>query len=200
MAGLLLRAWEEVFLLFLNYLQRSSSSPFINLVSIFAKKEYQRDKGNLSHFHMMIRLHWGKMSPEEKVFLCNLIRASISNIVKIEEIQMFLDHGILRSSHEVEDVMDDAAKILAHNCNDRYLVKTLDGRLRCQKLNNLQVRSDNTKHEFMPLSNNYSQECSKILCKIELMKKLDIDLDGINTVFESRLSFFTQCFIYLQQI
>ena len=37
-AGLLLRIWEEVFLLFIDYLRKSSSSPFKKLNAIFARK------------------------------------------------------------------------------------------------------------------------------------------------------------------
>ena len=56
-AGLLLRIWEEVFLLFIDYLRKSPSSPFKKLNAIFARKEYQSNRGNLSHSHMMIQLN-----------------------------------------------------------------------------------------------------------------------------------------------
>ena len=55
-AGPMLCIWEEVFLLFLEYLRKSPSSPFKKLNAIFARKEYQSKQGNLSHAHMMIEL------------------------------------------------------------------------------------------------------------------------------------------------
>ena len=64
-AGIFLRCWEEVFLLFINYLRKSKSSPFKKLKSIFARKEYQTSKGNLSHCHMMVHLDYSRMTPEE---------------------------------------------------------------------------------------------------------------------------------------
>ena len=39
--GLMMRVWEEVFLLFIDYLKKSKSSPFKRFRSIFARKEYQ---------------------------------------------------------------------------------------------------------------------------------------------------------------
>ena len=68
-ACILLRVWEETFLLFIDYLRKSPSSPFKSLNAIFARKEYQTSKGNLSHAHMMICLQWDEMSEEEKNML-----------------------------------------------------------------------------------------------------------------------------------
>ena len=68
LAGRLLRCWEEVFLLFINYLRKSKSSPFKKLSAMFARKEYQTSKGNLSHSHMMVSLDYKLMTAEEKKF------------------------------------------------------------------------------------------------------------------------------------
>ena len=62
------RIWEEVFLIFLEYLWKSPSSPFKKLKTIFARKEYWSKQGNLSHAHMMIELNWAKMTVNEKKF------------------------------------------------------------------------------------------------------------------------------------
>ena len=64
--GLFLRIWEEVSKLFLDYLKKSKSSPYKNVFAIFARKEYQKDKGNLSHTHLMLKINWEKLSEEEK--------------------------------------------------------------------------------------------------------------------------------------
>ena len=68
-ATLLLHIWEEVFLLFINYLRISKSSPFKNVNDIFARKEYQKLRGNLSHCHLMIQLKMEMMTTEEKNLL-----------------------------------------------------------------------------------------------------------------------------------
>jgi hypothetical protein len=54
-ARVLLQVWEEVFLLFIDYLRKSPSCPFKKLNAIFARKEYQSNCGNLSCSHMMIQ-------------------------------------------------------------------------------------------------------------------------------------------------
>ena len=63
-------------------------------------------------------------------------------------------------------------------CNDACLVKNTDGKFRCQKLYNFRVINNNKKHQFMPLTNDYSVSCLKILQCIGLNKKLHIYSDG----------------------
>ena len=81
--GLFLRIWEETFLLFIEYLRKSPSSPFKRLNAIFARKEYQSKQGNLSHSHLIAELKWSVMSEEEKEFVNDLIRADIFEIVRL---------------------------------------------------------------------------------------------------------------------
>ena len=189
-AVLMLRAWEEVFSLFLNYLRKSKSSPFKHLTTIFSRKEYQKDKGNLSHAHMMIRLNWDVMSADERKFVDNIIRASVCDIIRADEIEKYIDHGLMKSHHDIFEVMEDATMFLSHKCSDRCLVKTLDGNLRCRKLDNLKVSKDNTRHEFMSLPNFFSVECSRILDKIGFMEEIVLDSDENNKVLKSSLLFF----------
>jgi len=55
-ATLLLHVWEEVFSLFLGYLHKSPTSRFKKLLSLFVRKEYQKDRGNLSHIYLIVEL------------------------------------------------------------------------------------------------------------------------------------------------
>ena len=54
LAGLLLRLWEEAFQLFINYLHKIPTSPLKHLDAFFARKKYQKDKGDLSRGHIII--------------------------------------------------------------------------------------------------------------------------------------------------
>ena len=65
---LFVRIWEEVSKLFLDYLKKSKSSPYKNVFAIFARKEYQKDKGNLSHTHLMLKINWEKHLLKKKSF------------------------------------------------------------------------------------------------------------------------------------
>ena len=101
-SGPMLRIWEEVFLLFLEYLRKSPSSPFKRLNALFARKEYQSKQGNLSHAHMMIELKWSKMTDEERRFVDDLIRADIFDIVRSgDEVQNLVDEGVLSNSFDI---------------------------------------------------------------------------------------------------
>ena len=189
-AGMLLRCWEEVFLLFINYLRKSKSSPFKKLSAIFVRKEYQTSKGNLSHSHMMVALDYKLMSIDEKKIVDNLVRASIFDIVKPEEAEKIIEDGIFSTIDDIHTVYNDGINFLPHKCNDGCLVKNPEGTLRCRKLNNLHVSKDNTKHKFMNLPNDYSVECLQILERIGLTENLSIDKDGNVLKFKSNLPFF----------
>ena len=63
---LLLRNWQEVSKLFVEYLQRSPTSPFCRVGGIFVRYEYQKDTGNLSHIHLILQVKWDELTPEEK--------------------------------------------------------------------------------------------------------------------------------------
>ena len=69
-------------------------------------------------------------------------------------------------------------EFLPRHCNDACLVKNTDGKFRCQKLYNFRVINNNKKHQFMPLPNDYSDTCIKILQYVGLTRKLHIDADG----------------------
>ena len=189
-ASLLIRVWEEVFLLFIDYLRKSQTSPFKKLIALFARKEYQLKRGNLSHSHMMIALNWLEMTENEKQFMNELIRASIFDIVRYDEIDRYIQDGVFESHHDISNVYENAELFLPHRCNDSCLVRNPDGTFRCRKIDNVRASDDNTKHMFMPLPNDYSIPCLKILQDIGLASELIIDNDGNVIKFLSPLPFF----------
>ena len=74
LTGLLLHVREEYFQLFINYLQKIPTITFKNLDAIFAREEYRKDKGNLSHVHMMIKTNWQNMTQPETDCVNDLVR------------------------------------------------------------------------------------------------------------------------------
>ena len=189
-AGTMLRVWEEVFLLFIDYLRKSKSSPFKRFKSIFARKEYQAMVGNLSHSHLIAHLDYMAMTQEERDFVDHLVRASIMDIVHTSEIDKFIEHGIFTDAEDIHQVYENARKFCSHTCDDRCLVKNTDGSFRCRKLNNVKESEDNTKHTFKPLPNDYSVPCLRILEDIGLTSKLTIDEDGNVLEFQCDLAYF----------
>lgn len=189
-ASIFLRVWEETYLLFVEYLQKSKSSPFKDQKSIFSRKEYQKDRGNLSHAHVMNEVDWENLTDDQIDFVEDLIRASVCDIVRSDEVSEYIEEGIFDSVDDYYVIKIDGETFLAHRCNDSCLVRMPDGTLRCQKLNNVNISDDNTKHCFEPLPNNYSIECLQILEKVGLTDELEIDDDGNVLKFESNLPFF----------
>ena len=61
--------------------------------------------------------------------------------------------------------------------------------MRCRKVNNLRVSPDNRSHQSLPLPNDYSVECIKILAEISLTDKVEIDDDGNVLKFKSSMAF-----------
>ena len=85
---------------------------------------------------------------------------------------------------------ENAELFLPHRCNDSCLVMNPDGSYRCRKIDNVKASADNTKHQFIPLPNDYSIPCLKILESIGLTDILVIDDDGNVKEFKSSLPFF----------
>ena len=84
---LLLRNWQETCEIFLHYIRHSPSSPYTNAESIFARHEYQKKTGNLSLRHLMIQINWSSLSEEKRKGFDEIIRTSICDIAKIEDLQ-----------------------------------------------------------------------------------------------------------------
>ena len=187
--GLMMRVWEEVFLLFIDYLKKSKSSPFKRFRSIFARKEYQPKIPNLSHSHLITELDYNAMTAAERAFTDDLIRNGIFQIVRIDEVPDYIEKGHFTSIWDVNEVVDNAANFLTHRCNDGCLVKNLDGTMRCRKPNNAKLTKDNTRHTHMALPNKYSVPCLRILEKVGLTTKLIIHDCG-KIEFESNLDYF----------
>ena len=74
-------------------------------------------------------------------------------------------------------------------CNYELFLNNPYGIFMWQKTDNVRVRKDNTKHQFMPLPNYYSVTCIKILQWIGLTEKLHIDADGNVLEFKSSIPF-----------
>ena len=169
---LLLRNWQEVSKLFVEYLQKSPSSPFRRVGGIFIRYEYQKDAGNLSHIHLILQVKWEELTPEEKDFMDDIIRASKNEIVRPEEIQRLIDEGIFKSHEDWYEMQELTEKFLPHVCNERCQMRVDSSGgsndTKCRKLNNNKISPDITKHSFIELPRNWSKECIDRLVKIGL--------------------------------
>ena len=177
-SSLLLQVWQEVSKLFITYLQKSPTSPYVNVRSIFACQEYQKLRGNLHHIHLMLEVDNNNLSEEQKKFVNDLCRCSIFDIVRVNEIEKLINDGTFTDLDDYKSMQLDGSQFLAHKCNSACLVKTPNGKLRCRKLNNLKVSKDNTKHTYMDFDNNISKDCMDRLVQIKMIDPVETNENG----------------------
>ena len=191
-AGLLCRAWNETCRYFLEYLRNSPTSPFKDVDCMFARHEYQKDVGNLHHIHAMIRINPDIVSADELNFTDNLIRASVMAVVTPADYENYEAEGIFKSFEEVKPALDDAMKVLPHICNERCLKAVGENEYRCRAQNYLLMSKppNNTRHNYVDLPNQLSQQCLKVLEKLQIVDRIKVHDNGYVEPFKSRLDFF----------
>ena len=103
-AGLLHRNWVEVKMIFIKYLFTSESSPYTPSDAIFSRDEYQGDVGNLPHMHMLIAVKHSELSEEQMEKMHDLVRASVGDIIRFDEVNQLIDEGIIDEFSDVYDL------------------------------------------------------------------------------------------------
>ena len=91
----------EVRKLFLDYLLHLSSSPLKSVGDLFACDKYQSNKGNLSHMHGMCSIEWNKLTSEQCIELEDIVRASMYDIARVENIDSLIAKGIFKKESEI---------------------------------------------------------------------------------------------------
>ena len=95
-SSLFLRSWNESCRMFIDYIKTSPYSPFKSVDAFFARHEFQSTKGNLPHIHAMLKVNWGSLNTQERIFVRDLIRADVFEIVKPHEVQQLYDEKLLK--------------------------------------------------------------------------------------------------------
>lgn len=188
-SGLLLRVWEEVSELFLNYLLESPSSPYRSVSSIFARKEYQALAGNLSHIHLMLEVNWSKLNDEQKKFVEDLTRCSVLDIVRPSEVHHLIDDGTYTNYTDWYTTVKHGKSFLGHKHNSRCVYKKPNGDIGCKKQNYLEVSKDNTRDTFMEFNNELPEECLARLEKIGMIEREEENENGYRPPYKSKLDF-----------
>ncbi len=193
-AGILLRNWMEVRKLFINYLCTSDDSPYHPCEAIFSRDEYQSDVGNLPHMHMMVSVKKTNLTQAELDKFDDLVRASVGDIVRGDEVQDLVDRGILKDKSDVFELQDLSNEILDHKCTRRCLMRKGDGdgpeNYKCRKPNNLKISPDNTKHCHIPISRQPSPDCVDKLVEIGMAEPIVYNENGYPSEFKSYHKFF----------
>ena len=115
----------------MDYLKTSPSSPLKHVSSLFARHEFQGHAGNLPHIHAMLKVNWTKLTNDEKLFVNDCIRASVLDIVKVEETNRLIDEGLWKNKNEVYKLTSLATSILSHKYSPRCLVMIDENKFVC---------------------------------------------------------------------
>ena len=188
-SGLMLRIWEEVSQLFLEFITKSPHSPFKRVHATFSRREYQSFSGNLSHAHIILAIHWSALTTEEREFVKNLAKGSIFDVVKSEDIEKYKEMRLISSSEDVHKRIEDGALFLTHRCNNRCMVKNNDGTLRCRLPKYIHLTPDCTRPHFIDLPVTISDECWDRLNKIDVANSVFNEKKERN-VFKCTINFF----------
>ena len=191
-AGLLLRAWNETCRYFLEFLRTSSSSPFKNVLCMFARHEYQKDVGNLPHIHAMIKIDPDTFSENENYFMNEMIRASILEVVRPADLDDLKRKGLIFDVADMKDAINDAEITLPHKCNDRCLRYIGNGEYVCRAVQNLMKNKppNNVRSYLEPLPNGLSPECLQVLQEIKMIDPLVVHENGYVEPFKAKNTFF----------
>ena len=144
--------------------------------------------------HMMISLKYSEMNEDQMQKIHDLIRASVVDIIRGDEVQKLIDEGILNKFSDVYEVQDLAEEILSHKCSPRCMTRRGVGdgpeNFTCRKPNNLKLSPDNTRHCHVPLGTNYSPEFIQKIIEIGMADEIMCNERGVPTPFKSSHPFF----------
>ena len=101
--------------MFIDYLRNSSSRPFLKLLAVFYRKEYQYKSGNITPIHLL-----GKncqLSEHSRTEVFDLIRNNIVYIIKPEEVDDLIKEGNINKKAGVIQMQPDELIYLIHTWN-----------------------------------------------------------------------------------
>ena len=81
--------------------------------TLFARHEFKGQAGNLPHIYAMMKVNLDELSYEAKLFVDDCIRASILDIIKVEEINCLIDEGLIKMSSKGRNITNLAKNILS---------------------------------------------------------------------------------------
>ena len=118
-----------------------------------------------------------------------LVRASVGDILRPNEVQDLVHSGVLNEYSDIYKLQDLANEILAHKCSRRCLRRIGDGEgpenFKCRKPNNLKISPDNTQHCYIPIERKLSPDCIQKLIKIGMAEPIECNDKGYPSPFIS---------------
>lgn len=161
------RAWLEVETIWIELIMRTTSSMLPTVRHALFRKEYQEDKGNLSHLHALLCCVQGACSSEEfMTFLANLQKNSVVDLMDPDLMDDFMDKGLVMDNRDWNKMEETAYKVLSHDCSSgRCLVRKGPGpnEKYCKKQHPVLGRDDPLCNEWRSIPVTFSNSTLEIL-------------------------------------
>lgn len=135
------------------------------------------NSGNLSHLHGLVGLDRGDMCDEEfKSFVCSLQRNAICDLITSEEIEGYINKGVLKGLDDFKTFTLEAETYLVHSCESRRcLVRVANNGtpddFKCKKKHPVEDSLDPQKDDFIPIHYKWTQVCLDILESCDLYEQ-----------------------------
>ena len=115
------------------------------------------------------------LNESQTALVKDFIRVHYLDVVRSDEIEILINYGIFRCIEDHKEMVRDAETFLLHRCNSRCQDSMTPGVFHLRKLSNLKVATDNTKHVFKSLPNDYPASCIDRLMHVGLVESLSIN-------------------------
>ena len=145
--------------------------------AIFACDEYQSDDGNLCHNHLILVIDKRTMNGNTQAYIQDLIRTSMFDVVKFDDISRLISNGLLKSFDDIPEIVERAGSILSHNCNERCKMRIRstgdpEKDFKCQKIHPVKDSPDPTQHSYVEIKVNLDKTT------LDILEEIDIYSDG----------------------
>jgi len=166
----LCRNWMEVSELWMTYILSSTEAPLGNVVRMWWRHEYQDTTGNLSHIHALL---WIADEPQQHTH--ERIRGSLMTLVRPDELDSFIDEGLIENVGEWNSIREKAERVLKHVCNNRCMKRVGVGKddLKCRVANN-EIESPNPReHAVKEIEVQHSENSMAVMERLNLYVRHD---------------------------
>ena len=173
-SSLILRNWLEVRKIIIDYLVNSleAKEGIGHVLKIFGRDEYQDGEGNLPHFHLLLALAQDISTDEGLRFVENLVRGSSAEIVREDEVDRFVEMGLLKNRDEWIRLQHDAKLFLSHNrCSQRCMRRLLDGTLVCRVPDNHLSSPDPLSHVHLVYDPGHTMPAIQLMAELGLCEE-----------------------------
>jgi hypothetical protein len=179
------RNWLETRKLLLDFIIQSARTILgRKTIDAFFRDEYQESTANVCHIHGLMSLCRDDLNHEEfKAFVCSLQRNAICDLILTDEIDKYIEDGLLRDVADWERYNETASKVLPHHCDNRCKMRvdtTGDDEkdLKCRKRNLVSGREDPQVDDFELLPFEFNEECKQILAQCGFYEDAETAGDG----------------------